>query len=50
MRDTSNWKRKVKIKDKRVEIIYTDEDGNVVAHESIEKKLYDKTFPDGEPK
>lgn len=38
-------KRKVTVKGKRVEIIYTDEKGKIFAHEDISLETYKKNYP-----
>lgn len=42
--------RKVVKKGNRVEIIYTDDKGKVVAHEDIELETYKKNYPQEEKK
>lgn len=41
----TDLKRKVKIDKGRVEITYTNKKGQIVAHESLDKKTYEKNYP-----
>lgn len=40
--------RKVIKKNDRVEIVYTDDKGKIVAHESIDLKTYEKNYKETE--